>query len=244
MSALSDKISANAKTLFEVAWNERSGQVVPSTESVAHSNGAVKVKATYLYADLADSTEMQKLLGSDFAARVHRMYLGGASEIIRANGGTIKSFDGDRVMGIFMGDRMRNQATNTALKINWVVSEVINKLTINRKRADGGWWRVQHGVGIDCGEALIVRAGVRNKAGGANHNDLISIGAAPAIAAKLSGLRNSGGPTIVTDDVYKYLNDATKLSVPDKKPMFTGPLTRDIAPYKVKTYASTWWRQP
>jgi len=243
MTVLSDKIAASSKTLWTVNWNERTGQTVPSTESVAHSNGAVKVEATYLYADLADSTEMQRLYGSDFAARVHRMYLGGASEIIRAAGGTIKSFDGDRVMGIFMGKTMRNDATNAALKINWVVLEVINKLTINRKRSNGSWWKVEHGVGIDTGEALIVRAGVRNKPGGSNHNDLISIGAAPAIAAKLSGLRNVGGPTIVTDNVYRHLFETTRLSSA-KVPMFKGPQTRDVAPYKVTTYTSTWWRQP
>lgn len=244
MTVLSDKIAASSKTLWSVAWNERTGQVVPSTESIAHANGAVKVEATYLYADLADSTEMQKLYGSDFAARVHRMYLGGASEVIRAMGGTIKSFDGDRVMGIFMGKSMRNDATNAALKINWVVQEVINKLTLNRKRANGTHWTVEHGVGIDCGEALIVRAGVRNKPGGANHNDLISIGAAPAIAAKLSGLRRVGGPTIITDNVYQYLNETTKLGGTEKKNMFRGPVTRDIDPYKVPTYTSTWWRRP
>lgn len=244
MTVLSDKIAANSKTLWTVAWNERTGQRVPSTDDIAHSNGAVKVEATYLYADLADSTEMQKLFGSDFAARVHRMYLGGASEIIRAQGGTIKSFDGDRVMGIFMGKRMRNDATSAALKINWVVSEVINKLTISRKRANGNWWKVEHGVGIDSGEALIVRAGVRNKAGGSNHNDLISIGAAPAIAAKLSGLRKVGGSTIVTDDVYRFLSDSTKLSQKDKAPMFKGPQVRDVEPYKVTTYTSSWWTRP
>lgn len=243
MSVLSEKISTNSKELFDVVWNERNGQVVPSTESVAHSNGAVKVNATYLYADLADSTEMQMLYGSDFAARVHRMYLAGASEIIRANGGTIKSFDGDRVMGIFMGGQMRNQAATAGLEINWLVND-INKLTITKKSAKGSWWTVEHGVGIDAGEALIVRAGVRNQAGGTNHNDLISIGTAPAIAAKLSGLRQVGGSVVITEEVFKYLSDKTKMSTPDKKPMFVGPVSHEISPYNVKAYTSSWRRTP
>lgn len=243
MSVLSEKISANSKTLFDVAWNERKGQVVPSTESVAHSNGAVNVEATYLYADLADSTEMQKLFGSDFAARIHRMYLAGASEIIRANGGTIKSFDGDRVMGIFIGGRMRNQATQAALQINWLVKD-INKLTITKKSTTGSWWIVEHGVGVDAGEAFIVRAGVRNKSGGTNHNDLISIGAAPAIAAKLSGLRNVGGSIIISANVYGYLDDARKLGGAEKQPMFKGPTIYEVAPYNVQAYTSNWTWTP
>lgn len=244
MSDQTDKLRAQATELWNVKWNERTGQVVPSTDSVAHANGAVKVEATYLYADLADSTEMQKLFGSDFAARVHRMYLGAASDIIREAGGSIKSFDGDRVMGIFMGSSMRSSATIAALKINWVVTKIINELVKTRKRPNGSWWTVQHGIGIDCGEALIVRAGVRNKAGTTSHNDLISIGAAPAIAAKLSGERNAGGAILISSNVYEGLNESAKLSVPAKKPLFAGPKSMAAGPYAVNVYISDWMRTP
>lgn len=244
MSEQTDKLRAQATELWKVPWNERNGQVVPSTDSIAHANGAVRVDATYLYADLADSTEMQKLFGSDFAARVHRMYLGAASDIIREAGGSIKSFDGDRVMGIFMGNGMRTNATTAALKINWAVHSVINELTKTRARPDGSWWTVEHGVGIDCGEALIVRAGVRNKAGTTSHNDLISIGAAPAIAAKLSGVRNAGAPILITSNLYGRLNESAKLSVPDKQPMFVGPKQMTAGPHSVNVYTSTWRRTP
>lgn len=244
MSEQSTKLRAQARELWNVQWNERTGQVVPSTSSIAHSNGAVKVEATYLYADLADSTEMQKLFGSDFAARVHRMYLGAASDIIREAGGSIKSFDGDRVMGIFMGTSMRTSATTAALKINWAVHSIINELTKTKPRSDGSWWTVEHGVGIDCGEALIVRAGVRNKAGTTSHNDLISIGSAPAIAAKLSGERSVGAPILVTSNVYGGMNESVKLSEPEKQPMFIGPKQMKVGPYSVNVYTSTWRRTP
>ncbi|WP_350005757.1 hypothetical protein [Pseudarthrobacter sp. WHRI 8279] len=244
MSEQSDKLRAQAIELWNVEWNERTGQVVPSTDSVAHSNGAVKVEATYLYADLADSTEMQKLFDSDFAARVHRMYLGAASDIIREANGSIKSFDGDRVMGIFMGNSMRTQAAGAALKINWAVEKILNELAKTRKRPDGNWWTVKHGVGIDTGDALIVRAGVRNKAGTTSHNDLISIGAAPAVAAKLSGERNAGASILITSNVYSRLNESVKLSAPDKKPMFTGPKQMTVGPYSVNVYTSDWMRTP
>lgn len=244
MSERSDKLKAAANELWKVEWNERTGQVVPSTDRVAHSNRAVKVEATYLYADLADSTEMQKLFGSDFAARIHRIYLGAASDIIRDAGGSIKSFDGDRVMGIFMGQSMRTQATGAALKINWAVNQMINELAKTKKRPDGSWWTVEHGVGIDTGEALVVRAGVRNKAGITSHNDLISIGAAPAIAAKLSGERNAGAPILITSNVYGPMNESVKLTASDKKPFFSGPKKMTVGPYSVNVYTSAGWRQP
>ncbi|WP_207549168.1 adenylate/guanylate cyclase domain-containing protein [Mycobacteroides chelonae] len=59
---------------------------------------------------------------------------------------------------------------------------------------------ISHRVGIDTGESLIVRGGARN------NNDLISVGAAPNIAAKLSDLKN-GHTTYITDRVYDELAD-------------------------------------
>jgi adenylate cyclase len=45
-------------------------------------------------------------------------------------------------------------------------------------------WLMDHGIGIDTGEALVVRGGIRN------NSDLIAIGAAPNVAAKLSSIRD------------------------------------------------------
>lgn len=52
MTVLSDKITATSAQLLSTPWATRDGQVVPSTDSVAFKNGAVKIEATYLYADL------------------------------------------------------------------------------------------------------------------------------------------------------------------------------------------------
>ncbi|MDX5962821.1 hypothetical protein SIM91_05765 [Rhodococcus opacus] len=59
---------------------------------------------------------------------------------------------------------------------------------------------ISHRVGIDTGESLIVRGGARN------NSDLISVGGAPNIAAKLSDLKN-GHATYITKRVYDDLTD-------------------------------------
>lgn len=242
MTVLSDKITATSAELLSTPWATRDGQVVPSTDSVAFKNGAVKIEATYLYADLADSTKFQKLHTPEFAARVMRMYLSGACEIIRNAGGSIKSFDGDRVMGIFVGNQMRNTAARVGLRINWLVDTVINpqikQVFEHHKQTP---WVVTHGVGIDCGEAFITRAGVRNKEGTTNHNDLISIGAAPNIAAKLSARRGTDyGPVWITNRVYDFLNEGSKLGGTAKANMWTGPIETEAGPHAVHIYKSGW----
>lgn len=80
------------------------------------------------------------------------MYLNGTSQIIRNNGGSIKSFDGDRVMGIFVGGNKRNTAAKTALQINWLVSQCIAPIVKERLKDQTTKWTVTHGVGVGVGE--------------------------------------------------------------------------------------------
>lgn len=247
MSKFSDRLNETMSELMTTPWDEEELDEVPRTADVNLSDGAARVDVAYLYADLTDSTLLQKRYKDTFAAKVIRMFLNGSSQIIRKNGGGIKSFDGDRVMGVFTGGQRRNNAANAALKINWLVRQSINPIVA--KRLDDTKtkqkWTVRHGVGIDAGEALIVRAGVRNSKGEKTHNDLISVGRAPNVAAKLSANRDLGaGPSIVTAEVYSYLSEAQRLGGVEKQSMWTGPHQLDAGPYSLEVYASTWRRVP
>ena len=247
MSTFSDKLTKSMSTLMTTAWDEEKSDEVPKTADVKLADGAVRVQAAYLYADLAESTLVQKRYKDTFAAKVIRMFLNGSSQVIRENHGRIKSFDGDRVMGVFTGGSKCNNAANAALKINWLVSECINPIVTKRlddTKTDAKW-TVSHGVGVDVGYAFISRAGVRNSAGETTHNDLISVGRAPNVAAKLSALRDLGkGSSIITSDVYGYLAESQKLGGKDKDSMWTGPHLQSVGPYTLSLYASTWWRRP
>ena len=89
------------------SWTRRDGEKVPESEEIKLGNECVDIDATFLYADLADSTELA-LQSQDIAAEVVKAYLMGTTRIIRDLGGDIRSFDGDRVMGIFFGERKNN----------------------------------------------------------------------------------------------------------------------------------------
>lgn len=241
MSATKDRINQRLDDILGVAWKTRQGTTVPSTASVELRDGAVEIEATYLYADMAESTLLQKRFKPEFAARVVRMYLAAAADIIRTNGGSIKSFDGDRVMGIFMGGRMRNEAVDAALKINWTVSKLINPKIEKRLSGQSSDWVVSHGIGIDSGKALLVRGGVRNAAGQTTHNDLISIGEAPNIAAKLSGFRGSAkGPIVITSAVHSHLD--AKQKHPTGENMWRGGSAEAVGPHTRTLFRSGWIR--
>jgi len=245
VSTFSDELTASMTTLMSTAWVESTSDIFPKTADVALRDGAVRIEAAYLYADMAQSTLLQKSFKDWFAAKVIRMYLAGASRIIRNNGGSIKSFDGDRVMGVFVGGRKRNDAARTALQINWLVQLSINPIVAERLKDSKTKWKVTHGVGIGVGEAFVTRAGVRNVSGETTHNDLISIGRAPNVAAKLSAVRDPGlGPLLITSDVFSMLDGSQKEGGVPTQSMWTGPHHVDVGPYSINVHSSTWRSQP
>lgn len=236
MSTKSDDLTVKIYDILNEPWVTEDGRVVPKTEDINQKNGGKYLDATYLYADLADSTLLAKRFVPEFAARVVRMYIRSAVDCIRNQGGHVRSFDGDRVMGIFTGDSRRNNAVAAALNLNWAVDQVINPYLKQRLETSSAKWSAGHRVGIDDGNTFIVRGGARD------NSDLISIGHAPNIAAKLSGVRDEGGQITVTSNVYSYLNANNKTS--NDTAMWVGPTLRTVGPHVINTYNCGWMRKP
>lgn len=235
--ALLDDINGDVSTTISTRWNIRKGQVVPSTESVALAGGAVELDATFLYADLAKSSQLARDLDRRVASKILKSFLGTTTRLIRARNGAILSFDGDRVLGVFVGDGKNSNAAKCGLQINYVVKNVV------RKKFEASYdsvkelsFSISHGVGIDTGTVLIVRAGARG------NNDLISIGRAPSLAAKLSDVREGTYKTFLTAAVYNKLNDKSKYGK-DKKNMW-GQRSWEFIDSNITVYRSSGWWKP
>lgn len=210
MTVFSDDLEKRADDLLKAGWNIRDGQVVPETDDVTLKNGAVRVDATYLYADLAGSSELAQKLKKGVAAKIIRSYISAASLILLKYDGAIRSFDGDRVMGVFIGGSKNTNAVRASLAINWAL-QVMLKPKIKKKWPDiTNYYSMGHGVGIATGEAFIVRGGVRD------NNDLISVGKAPNLAAKLSDLRTAK-QLFIEGDVYQRMHDRVKYKNREQK---------------------------
>jgi class 3 adenylate cyclase len=107
-------------------WTDRDGQQVPEPSDLGLGNDAVKLEATVLYADMSGSTKLVDEHEPAFAAEVYKSYMVCAARLIRSQGGTITAYDGDRIMGLFIGKSKNTTAAKTALKINWAVRNLIN----------------------------------------------------------------------------------------------------------------------
>ena len=210
--ALYDDLTSDVQGIIDEPWSTRKGQKVPSTTDVALAGGAVELDATFLYADLANSSKMAKELDRRVAARIFKAFLATTSRLVRCHAGTIVSFDGDRILGVFIGDSKNSSATKCALQIEYTVSQMIRPKFENKyDSVRNARFSISHGVGIDTGTVLAVRAGARGD------NDLIWIGRAPNLAAKLSDLRKSPYHTHITTTVYNCLADSSKYDAKTKK---------------------------
>ncbi len=203
MSDFEDELTRDVGQILNQQWSIRTGQVVPTTDDVTLAGGAVKLEATMLYADLARSTQLLSSFDKRIVAKIIKSFLACASKIIKKQGGEIRSFDGDRVMGVFIGDSKNTNSAKAALKINYAVRKIINpKLQATYSSLAGT--NIEHCVGIDTGEMMVVRSGVRDS------NDLIWVGHAANMAAKLSEIRTPPYYSYISCDVFSKLAKEAK----------------------------------
>jgi class 3 adenylate cyclase len=200
--SLCDELTTEVASIFRSAWTSRDGQKVPEAAELKLSNDSVKLDATVLYADLAESTNLVETEADAFAAEVYKAYLLVASKIVRRYGGEITAFDGDRIMAVFIGDSKSNNATRAALGINHAVVKIINPAIGHQYPSKS--YRVRHAVGIDSSKLLVARTGIRN------YNDLVWVGKAANIAAKLCSERNGSIATWISKAVYDVLTEGNK----------------------------------
>jgi class 3 adenylate cyclase len=197
-------LTTEVTSILATRWESRDGRVVPEAEGVTLGNDAVKLDGTVLYADLADSTGLVKAKPAAYAAEVYKCYLHCASKIIEHYGGVITAFDGDRVMAVFIGDSKNSNAARSALPINHSVLKTINPSI--EAQYPGKGYTVRQTVGIDTGPLFVAKTGVRGS------NDLVWVGMAANLAAKLCALRVDNYASWITKAVYDRLREDVKMS--------------------------------
>lgn len=199
---LADEIVAKSRQLFTTQWTVRDGMQVPDATTVKQGNDAVHFsRPTILYADLDSSTSMVDKRSWQFSAQVYKSFLYAAARVIRNAGGVITSYDGDRVMAVFIGDTQTSSAAKSALQINYATKNYVQPEI--DKRHPNLHFKLRHVVGIDTSEVWAANAGARGD------NDLTWVGRAANYAAKLTAL-NADYPTWITDQAFQKLTKETK----------------------------------
>lgn len=236
--SLKDDLSSEVSGILSQAWNIRDGQVVPSSENVVLAGGGIKLDATVLYADLAQSSKLATDFQQKTAAKVIKVFLHSMCKLINAHNGKITSFDGDRVMAIFLGGSKNTNAVTCALKMNYAVKNIIAPQVRDYFKSikDEGF-TIAHGVGVDRGNILAVRTGIRGS------NDLVWIGRAPNLAARLSDLREDNYSAFITGYVFGNMRDSAKYGGDPKRLMWEKRSLKYLEE-SITVYRSNWTWTP
>ena len=229
--ALKDDLDIQVRKIFREQWTTRKGTSVPSPEELKlGNNDAIEFdRATVLYADLNGSTALVDAKSWSFAAEIYKAFLHCAAQLVKSEGGTITSYDGDRIMAVFVGDSQTTPAARCGLKINHAVQMIVNPAL--RAQYPDGDYTVKQVVGIDTSAIRAARTGVRGD------NDIVWVGRAANYAAKLTEL-NLDERTWITQSAYNKLHDDLKYNGNPKTHMwtkFTWNAHRSLA-----IYGSTW----
>lgn len=211
-------------------WTTRKGQVVPEPDDLGLGNDAVEFEATVLYADMADSTGLVDKQKAHLAAEVYKSYMVCAARIIKNAEGTVSAYDGDRIMGVFIGEFKNSSAAKAALQINWALQEVVNP-ALKQYYGDSAY-QMNHAIGIDTSPIFACRIGVRND------NDIVWVGRAANYAAKLTNLKNDKHPVFITGAVFDKLNRKSKYGGDPERLMWEQRKWTQVNDMRV--YSSRW----
>lgn len=201
-----EDLGAEIGKILAEKWTERDGAKVPDASEVGLGNDAVKLNGAVLYADLADSTGLVMKYTPAFVAKVYKIYLAAACRIIRKQEGEITAFDGDRVMAVFLGKDKETRAVRAALAIAHAVEKLLNPRIKELFKDLPPDFAIRQAVGIDTSPLYVARTGIRGS------NDLVWVGRAANIAAKLCALREDQYATWITDDVYRAADASVRTS--------------------------------
>ena len=134
---------------------------------------------------------------------------------------------------------MNTRAAKCALNVKWTVDKIIRpKFEAKYEPVRKLDFKISHAVGIDSGTLLIVRAGARG------NNDLISIGRAPGLAAKLSEIREAPYSTFVSARVYNKLAKSSKYGGRDNDENMWQKRSYKYLDQKIAVFRSNWHWEP
>jgi class 3 adenylate cyclase len=233
---LKDDLSQKVAEFASTSWGDiPNGHAIPAAEDLTFGNDGRRLEACILYADLRGSTRMVDAIPDSRAAEYYKAYLHCAGKLIRENGGEIQAYDGDRVMGVFLGAFRADNAVETALNLNYAVAQIINPTFLAQYTADRHR-PLEHTVGIDASTVLVAKTGVRVD------SDLVWVGPAANYAAKLNSFEglDADFPARITVEAFNLLRrPESRTSTSTGALMWDGPYT-DLDPRH--HYRTAWKR--
>src|SRR6266481_1824046 len=112
----------------------------------------VRKTATFLFADIVDSSRLSLTLDAEALQNLLARYFGEMSSIIQRHGGTVNSYAGDEILATF-GVPMLHE--DDALRAVRAAVEMRDTLAILNHELEAGWGvQLAHRIGLNTGEVI------------------------------------------------------------------------------------------
>lgn len=232
-------LDAKVDALFAEPFAETAVSDVPdiSDKRLTHGGTGLSGEFTFLYTDMRGSSDLSDAHRRQTIAKIYKAFHHCMVETIKAKDGRVRSFDGDRVMGIFAGNRQTNNAVEAAkLMVGALMDVLCPRITARYKNNS-----FEIGIGIARGEALATKAGVGYDQ---NNRDLVWIGDAPNLGAKLSDEAAAPVRILVCDTTFGRLADEKRWTT--RNGVKTDMWARQTITFKssVRTVYGSHWYTP
>lgn len=222
---LKNKINSYFTEKYEVTETK----IIPSTDysKLTFGNNGLIADLTFLFIDIRKSSQLHDTYGYIDAAKIYQSFHDINVRIINSRDGQVRAFDGDRIMGVFSGDRKNNNAVEAALNIRWAISNILNP----KFKPE---FAINIGIGIDTGKTLITKVG---KGRDLSNNDLVWVGKACNYASHMCN--ESRNMIYISPTVYGVLDGTNKES--DGKNIWTNVNMTLKNGNVVPCYRTTYW---
>jgi adenylate cyclase len=172
-------------------------------------------EVTVFFMDIRGFTKMSEKLPAEEVVQILNKYFDIATSIFFKYDGTVDKFVGDAVMALFNAPTAVKdhelKAVQTALEIQKALKE---------------WGRVDAGIGIHTGEAIVGNIGSKHKV------DYTAIGRTVNIASRLEGETNAGD-IVISKDVYDKVKH--RFQTKHKETVTLKGMEKPVETYRYKT---------
>lgn len=142
-------------------------------------------KVTVFFMDIRGFTKLSERLPAEKVVNVLNQYFDIATSILFKHDGTVDKFVGDSVMALFNAPTSVKEHELKAVKAALEIQQAIKE-----------WGKIDVGIGVHTGEAVIGNIGSKHKM------DYTAIGDTVNTAARLEG-QTKGGEIVISREVYE-----------------------------------------
>ena len=233
--SLKDNIINKTKEIHNQKFSFDDTKSIPTVTTKELTFGCTgwRFDAVVLYIDMRHSTKLLDEHRRNVVAKLHMSYYHAIVRIAKADGGEIRSFNGDSLLIFFLGadSETADKAVRSAFHMKYAITQLVNPNLDDYKD-------INFGIGIDMGSIIATKVGI---GGDDTTKDLIWLGNAVNRSTKISDKCEDPFHVGISETVFKKLSDSLKTFTTRKETYFgVHAITYDVWTKQALIYNDSW----